>query len=780
MAFEAREMRPAPKVSHRRAMLVAGLGAIGLAISLPNAYANINETVGTFGFFTCDGIVCYVEGEAKKAGIRLGDRLNLRALAMDDRYGEFISERPPPAGRRVSFPLERGHAKYTTTLTAQRDYAAGLDLLVLLAKKVATITVVVLVAALFLIRPTPLSSSLALFALSLIGVEPYFYAFLPAPAYMGLNITAGLFVAAGTIGFLALALSLSRALRAPLRRSLIALFAIVAVLWAAYKIFVLLGLPASALYTATLGGILCILAAGILILVWTVLCRTTTAGERLTAALLAGAGLALLLLHSYQLVETLSLMHRVPPIQALSGAESLWEFAAMTAFLASALAAYVMVRNRVVDIGLVRSRIFGYGATVIAALATFALVNWAFAPVLAEVPVAIPLEIFAAVAIGYWFSGFRDVSSVLSLAAVDAPVAAMNGRTVDERDALVCALGLAERTRQVTLIAEVRARCAFSAWVSGDDPAFEQHSNALHRALGTRSLRGIKTFSMAASSLESTPEFDPSDLSEWLARASLLRCGRSRDARRAGEHALRAVRYADQSDEPWLRVLTRVALAESVSYTAADRLSEAESIARDSGSLLLADSLTALRSGKRDIGLLQAFVDVRMRKVRPICPAVEIAFFTGEVRVLGRALELPDKERALLFTVAASDGLINGDLLCDALWPESDGDAARNALYVCLHRLRKHAGDPRVVQRLDQGYTLHPGADVDLRRLEAALMAGRADDLEVFGRLLRDGASRRASLGRWFAPFENRLARLLEKIERFFETEETRKATRIS
>ncbi len=778
MAFEAREMRPAPKVSHRRAMLVAGMGAIGLAISLPNAYANINKTVGTFGFFTCDGIVCYIEGEAKKAGMRLGDRLNLRALAMDDRYGEFISERPPPAGRRVSFPLERGHAKYTATLTAQPDFAAGLDLLVLLAKKVATIVLVVLVAALFLIKPAPLSGSLALFALSLMSVEPSFYAFLPALAYMGLEITVGLFAAAGAIGFLALALSLSRALRAPLRRSLMALFAIVAVLWAAYKIFVYLGLPASALYTAELAGLLCILVAGILILVWTVLCRTTAAGERLTAALLAGAGLALLFLHSYQLIETLSLMHRVP--QALSGAASLWEFAAMTAFLASVLAAYVIVRNRVVDIGLVRSRILGYGATVIAALATFALVNWAFAPVLADIPVAIPLEIFAAVAIGYWFSGFRDVSSALSLAAVDAPVVAMNGRTADERDALVRALGLAERTRQATLIAEVRARCAFSAWVNGDDSAFEQHSNALHRALGTRGLRGIKTFSMAASSQESTTEFDPSDLSEWLARASLLRCGRSRDARRAGEHALRAVRHADQSEEPWLRVLTRVALAESVSYTAADRLSEAESIARDSGSLVLADSLAALRSGKRDIGLLQAFVDVRMRKVRPICPAVEIAFFTGEVRVLGRALELPDKERALLFTVAASDGLINGDLLCDALWPESDGDAARNALYVCLHRLRKHAGDPRVVQRLDQGYTLHPGADVDLWRLEAALMAGQADDLKVFSRRLRDGASRRASLGRWFAPFENRLARLLEKIERFFETEETRKATRIS
>lgn len=784
MAFEARELPPAPKVSHRRAMLVAGLGAIGLAISLPNAYAYINKTVGTFGFYTCDGIVCDVKAEAAKVGIRLGDRLNLRAQPLDDRYQDLFAARLPPVGRTVSFPFEHGHAKYTATLTARSDYGdnypSAFDLLVLLAKKVATITLVILVAALFLVRPTPLSSSLALFALVSFGLQPVFYDFLPAPAYMGLDITIKLFEGAGTIGFLALALSLSGALNRSTLRVLLGLFAIVAIPLAMTSVLALLGLRTSALYFAATSGILCILFVGILILLWTVLCRITSASERFTAALLSLAGLALLFLHSYHVVEMLSLMHGVPPIQALSAAETLWEYAATTAFLATAIAAYVIVRDRVVDIGLVRSRILGYGATVMATLAAFALVNWAFAPALAKVPVAVPLEVLAAVAIGFWFSGFRDVSNALSLAVIDAPAAAMNGRAVDEHDALVRALGLAERTRQPSLIAEIRARCAFSAWVSGDDPAFERHSNALNRALGTQTLRGISAFGVAATSLESTPDINPSDLSEWLARASLLRCARSLDARHAGEHALRAVRHADLSGEPWLRVLTRVALAESVSYTSADRLSEAESVARDSRSLPLAESLAALRSGKRDVGMLQAFVNVRMRKVRPACPAVEIAFFTGEVKVLGQALELPDKERALLFTVAASGGLINGDLLCDALWPESDGDAARNSLYVCLHRLRKHAGDPRIVQRLDQGYTLHPGADVDLWKLEAALVAKRADELKVFSRLLSDGALRRATLGRWFEPFENRLARMLEQIERFSGMEEARRATRIS
>jgi hypothetical protein len=291
----------------------------------------------------------------------------------------------------------------------------------------------------------------------------------------------------------------------------------------------------------------------------------------------------------------------------------------------------------------------------------------------------------------------------------------------------------------------------------------------LHRVLGSQAFRGIKTFMLAATSEKSTGTLDPGDLPEWLARASLLRCARSDDARQASKHAHDAVRHADVSGEAWLRVLARTALAESVASERARRLNEADAIACGIGSLPLVKSLAALRSERRDLGILQAFVEVRMRKMRPSCPAVEIAFFTGEVRVLGESVALPDKERELLFTVAASNGVMNGDLLCDALWPDSDGDAARNALYVCLHRLRKHARDPRIVQRADQGYALHPGADVDLWRLEAALAAARRDELEALSQSLRNGAARRASCGRWFAPFEIRLTRTLEEVEQFLE-----------
>lgn len=778
MAFSAGETPLEPKGPLLRALFVAALAAAALAISLPNAYASIYRTDGTFDFQTCDGIVCDVLGIAQKAGIRLGDRLDVRALPADDRFGELLWARSPAPGRTISFPFYRGDTKYEVRLTARRDYdmRSGLDLGVVLAGKVAGVVLVVIVAALFLIRPTPLSGSLALFVLGNFALIPMFYMFLPAVAFVCITILSqALFLAALPVGFLALAFSLGRPWPARLRPFLAALFVLFTLFGTALQFKYLLGLPNILLTIVMYVGIMCALAAGIWTLIGTVLRRATQAGQRVAAVLLAIAGLTYLIQLLLGVLGFLTLTHHVTmPEQALSQLRI--DLTQMAALFATAAVAYVIVRERVVDVGLVRSRILSYAAVLLAVLVALGFVNWAFAAQLAGYPFAMPLEIFGAVAIGYWFSGFRDVSSALSLAAVDAPVAAMHGRAVDEHDALSRALGLAERTRQAGLIAEVRARCAFSAWVNGDDPMFEQHGGALREALGSQTLRGVKAFASATTSAEPEYVCDPGDLSEWRARALLLRSAGSEDGQGAARYALGAMRAADQDDDPWLRVLTRVALAESASDERTTRLNEATGIARSCGSLLLVKSLMALRADKPNIGMLQAFVDVRMRKTRPVRPAVEISFFTGGVRVLGEPIELPDKERALLFTVAASNGPVNGDLLADALWPDSDGDAARNALKVCLHRLRRHAGDPRIVRRVDEGYALHPGADVDLWKLEAALKGARKSELEALGHSLRDGASGRATLGLWFAGFEMQLARKLEEVDRLLDAHRTQTA----
>lgn len=109
-------------------------------------------------------------------------------------------------------------------------------------------------------------------------------------------------------------------------------------------------------------------------------------------------------------------------------------------------------------------------------------------------------------------------------------------------------------------------------------------------------------------------------------------------------------------------------------------------------------------------------------------PNLEVAFFTGDVRALGMRIELPAKEVELLFTVASSQNAIGADELVDALWPEASGDAAQNAFRVCLHRLRRHVGDPRVIRRVGKAYALHPGAVADLWSLQDAIVACERSD----------------------------------------------------
>jgi hypothetical protein len=80
--------------------------------------------------------------------------------------------------------------------------------------------------------------------------------------------------------------------------------------------------------------------------------------------------------------------------------------------------------------------------------------------------------------------------------------------------------------------------------------------------------------------------------------------------------------------------------------------------------------------------------------------------------------------------------------------------------------LRRRGGDPRIVRRIGQAYALHPGADVDIWRLDAALHRGNPEELAVMRRAIRKGAQKRGTLGTWFVPFEALLARRLQDIDR--------------
>lgn len=748
-----------------RGILVAAVAAVGLAISLPNLAAVIYGLEGAFDFDTCDGVVCAVRGTASLAGLRVGDRLQRQRMTAEDWYATVSGEVIRP-GRTVTLAVRRGDRSYIFTQTAHRDGLSPASWLLTLATKVAVVILVVLASALFLVNPSPVSGALALFAVGEFTVDPNFYSFLPAWAFVWLAVlTFGVFSSAQVTGFLWLALTLGRDRQRSMPPTLLLLFAALTLGGAASCLayFWLAPDTLGALYAIVTA---CCIAFGVPLMVQTTLRRSSPLSERLAAALLAVAGTAASLNIFLEALPNLAVLHHVTLLaQTVDPANRIREYFHVVSPVAAAAAAYIVVRDRVVDCGLVLSRILSYGAILLGVVLTLGFLNWALASRLSAYPFAIPLEIVGAVAIGYWFSGLRDVSTALSLAAVDAPTAAIQGSSIDEYRALDRALGLAERTRQSGLIAEIHARSAFSAWVNCDDASFEKHVQALTRELGERSLPGLRAFANAASPGASGDLPESAIQPEWRARSSLLLCAHSDNASEARVHALDAVSTADTDGSPWLRILARVALAELSQNERERRLNEGYAIALRSHAGVLAESLLALRDDKRNCGLLQTFIDARMRKVRQACPALQIEFFTGDVRVLGKPVEFSEKERALLFTVAASR-TIRPESLTDALWPDSDGDVALNALKACLHRLRRRSGDPRIVRRVGRAYALHPGADVDLWRLDGALSDGQTGELIVMGEAFRKGAHTRATLGAWFTPFETLVIRKLEEAER--------------
>lgn len=776
-----------------RALLVVIIAASALVFSLPNLYAELYPMYGSFDFNydSANNVVAWSGSVAKAAGVGVGDRIDFSSMPLNDRYDTGFGNsmvRLPRFGQTVAFVLERGGIAHIATVAASFRYHTGPLEWISVLQRAASLILIIVGSALFLIRPTTLSGGLFLYAIGWTHEgAPYFFSFLPGAWFAGLTVANDALGSAGTVGFLLIALNLGnnplRARSALLRGMPVVVFVVLALLAALADVQEpFFGRPGNTYPEIGFAVSSFCYLLGIFVLLSSAIKRPAPLAVRTAAALLTTAAAASVLqsvadLNSIGHITDLSSMavwlnHLPLPLQWIAEQLPVEPSIAVVSLFAALMVAYVVIRERVVDTGVVVSRTLAYGGTALAIVVVLALFNWAYASQLSAYPIAIPFEIIAAVIIGYWLTGVRDVSQSLTLAAIDAPTAMIEGRVSDAHDALTRALGFAERTRQNGLIAEIRARCAFRAWFMGEDELFGHHIGALNLALGSRSLRGLRAFAQSAALAEEEAIFDPSDLPEWKACALLLACGRSNDACIAQQCARDALVAATEANLPSLRIIALVALAELSANERDELLDQADDLARSNGWFALKRSLDALRSDARDIGMLQPFVDVHLRKKRPARATLEIAFFTGEVRVLGARVELPDKELELLLTVASTQSAIGGDELADALWPEADGDAARNALYACLHRLRKRLGDPRVIRRMGRGYALCPGAEVDLWRLQSALAEcarGSArehvEELSQLDAAIRAGREQRAVLGSWFYSFEQILSRRMDELE---------------
>jgi hypothetical protein len=785
------------------AVAALGLNLQILVLGGPLAPGNLDIFTGAVG--RAQNVVLQTNKRARAEGIFPGDRIDYPLMPADDRYGRAEEGlRLPPIGKAVPYIVEHHGKRHVATLAASgynwyRGRFAVLNiavvLLFILNFSALFVVLILLGSALAVIRPSPLTAAFLLFVAQYGALMPAAYYFLTPSEYAALEVVWDVLAGLGAIGFLGLALYLDPRLRTRSRQFIgvgVILLAVIAVPVAVSDVSeLIIGIRPEwplAGWASFLALAFCYVV-GIILLLRVSANGSAPRNMRLLAALLVIVGVmtiftwTMIQANSWYLANLPSVsMNRTVPVDRWTIPHwwaylylYLYPVVLVMRILGALLGFYLIVRSKIVDTGPVLSRMVLYVIVVLFAVAAFAVGNTFLAQAFHGYAMLVPIEILAALAIGFWASGLRDFAGCLSLASVDAWSIWAKGRPRDERDALTHALRLAERTRQRGVIAEVRAQIAFRAWREGDDDDFERNAKALARLLGDRNMRGLRGFALAATS-DDEPRFRDADLPEWQARTALLRCARTNDAARAQQYAADALISADSAGLASLQILASVAVAETRSDLRDASLERAHAIARNAGWPALSKSILALRANARDAGILRPFVEVRLRKSRPGRPMFEVSFFDAELSQNGARVRLAEKELELLFTVASIRAGISDTDLIDDLWPDSDGDAARNAFRVCLHRLRKSVGDARIVMRIGKRYILHPWADVDLWHLQSHLSVygatARRDDGEELRELciaLRAGEERRATLGEWFYRFEQMLGQKLDTAERLLD-----------
>lgn len=196
-----------PWRSRLRAIVVGILAAFALGVSTANLFS------APYGWFDNDfvidanNIVVGVEpgSLAERAGLKVGDKIDLQSVPFADRSGFGSLWRMYPLGAKAVLPVSRNGIGRRVVLTSQ--IADVHNLPVVIVKKTAVILFVLLGAALVLLRPGRMTWGFYLYALGNMNVVPFFFSFLPNAWYLILNMALGVLGTAGLVGFLVFALN---------------------------------------------------------------------------------------------------------------------------------------------------------------------------------------------------------------------------------------------------------------------------------------------------------------------------------------------------------------------------------------------------------------------------------------------------------------------------------------------------------------------------------------------------------------------------------------------
>jgi DNA-binding SARP family transcriptional activator len=340
--------------------------------------------------------------------------------------------------------------------------------------------------------------------------------------------------------------------------------------------------------------------------------------------------------------------------------------------------------------------------------------------------------------------------------ALGSDIARVRGEWSLERQFLTRAHERAESSGLPNFMAFDTAESLIAAWFAGDRPAFNTIAAELEHAVTRGAVGGFAYFAGAARGRSVRPT--SADLPKFVVFGHLIALSRSRDDDERGALARSALEIAQQLHMPFVEALAAIALALCDATTFDESAAVARAAASRCDAPAFMHAVTAFANQYENVGMLSNFV-AQITRDRSDAAPVALEVLGGRVRIDGTPVRLSGREFELLSAIAQRREPAPRSRLAAMLWPDLDEFSARNALSVCLHRLRAHLGREDAIERASEGYRLHVDAFVDLWEIERAAVTLRSRDR------LRE--AERALLGRAWERLREERAGPLERFEWF-------------
>jgi DNA-binding SARP family transcriptional activator len=316
-----------------------------------------------------------------------------------------------------------------------------------------------------------------------------------------------------------------------------------------------------------------------------------------------------------------------------------------------------------------------------------------------------------------------DVMASGTFLTLGADIARVRGEHTLARQFVERALERARASGLQNVVALVLAEASFGAWLCGEELLLSRYAFELDETVHASGVLGLAY--VAAVFKGRTEEARDCDLLKWVACGRIIEAVNATEPAVAVRHARAAVTVAQQFAAPFIECLAYLTLAFCERAGFEDHMRAAMQQAERCESPGLVSEVYAIANHEPASGMLREFARRLESKHARHTPVLQVALAAGRVFVRGVEISLSDREFALLVALSIRRESVPRNRMAEMLWPDLDPYAARNALSVCLHRLRGHLGSDEIIVRVEDGYALGMQACVDLWEIQRLVTAVR-------------------------------------------------------